>query len=215
MVQPITLNQECKAIQHLCKKDKRLAKVISTIGPITYTPYEDAYSFLVHEIIEQMLSIKAGAKIYSRLEELCNGCITPFTVNALTDSQIKSIGTSNSKVTYIRTLTNNIILKQIDLDYLKLLSNEEVYNILLSIHGIGKWTAKMFLIFVLDRQNILPYEDAAFIQSYKWLYKTNDISKGSIKKKCQKWNPYSSIAARYLYRALDIGLTKEEFHLFK
>lgn len=73
----------------------------------------------------------------------------------------------------------------------------------------------MYLIFVLDRQDILPYEDGAFLQSYRWLYKTIDCSPASIKSKCKKWSPYSSIAARYLYHALDLGLTKSEFHLFK
>jgi len=73
----------------------------------------------------------------------------------------------------------------------------------------------MYLIFVLDRQDILPTEDTAFIQSYEWLYKTTDRSKESIEKRCKKWKPYSSIATRYLYRALDAGFTKEEFHLFK
>lgn len=73
----------------------------------------------------------------------------------------------------------------------------------------------MYLIFVLNRQNVLPVEDVAFLQSYKWLYKTDDTSKDSVMKKCKKLSPYSSIAARYLYRALDTGLTKNEFHLYK
>lgn len=63
--------------------------------------------------------------------------------------------------------------------------------------------------------SVLPYEDGAFLQSYRWLYKTDDCSPTSIKKKCSKWRPYSSTAARYMYRALDMGLTKKEFHLFK
>ena len=77
------------------------------------------------------------------------------------------------------------------------------------------WTAKMYLIFVLNRQNILPIEDVAFLQSYKWMYKPDDVSKESVVKKCKKWSPYSSIATRYLYCALNMGFTKEEFHLFK
>ncbi|MCC8014242.1 MAG: hypothetical protein LIO87_03520 [Eubacterium sp.] len=85
----------------------------------------------------------------------------------------------------------------------------------MKILGIGKWTAKMYLIFVLDCPDVLPVEDAAFLQAYKWLYKTEDCSEKSVYKKCKKWKPYSSIAARYLYRALDMGYTKKEFHLFK
>ena len=72
----ITLDYDTESIQYLCKKDKRLAKVISAIGPITYQIHSDSYSFLIHEIIEQMLSVKAGVKIYGRLEGLCDGNIT-------------------------------------------------------------------------------------------------------------------------------------------
>ncbi|MCQ2195876.1 MAG: hypothetical protein MJZ28_13140, partial [Paludibacteraceae bacterium] len=67
---------------------------------------------------------------------------------------------------------------------------------------------------VLGRQDILPYEDGAFLQSYRWMYKTTDCAPQTIMKRCAKWKPYSSIASRFLYRALDMGLTKKEFHLF-
>jgi DNA-3-methyladenine glycosylase II len=73
----------------------------------------------------------------------------------------------------------------------------------------------MYLIFVLNRPDVLPVEDTAFLQGYGWAYKTNDYATAAIFAKCKKWKPYSSIAARFLYRALDNGLTKEEFHLFK
>ena len=76
------------------------------VGSISYTTLdgENAYSFLIHEVIEQMLSIKAGKKIYERLVDLCNDDVTPFKMNQLSDEQIKSIGTSNSKVRYIRSM---------------------------------------------------------------------------------------------------------------
>ena len=69
----------------------------------------------------------------------------------------------------------------------------------------------MYLIFVLDRQDVLPFEDVAFLQSCQWLYKTNDRTLEAVKKKCKKWKPYSLIAARFLYRALNIGFTKKNF----
>ena len=65
-----------------------------------------------------------------------------------------------------------------------------------------------FYIFVLNRQDILPYDDVAFLQTYKWLYNARKLDKETIIKKCKSWKPYSSIAARYLYKALDIELTK-------
>lgn len=212
----IILDNNSPEIQYLCKKDKRLAKVISMVGPITYeTHEEDPYEFLIHEIIEQMLSIKAGNKIFSRLVDLCDGKITPSKVNKLSDDQIKSIGTANSKVSFIKSITNAVLNSELDFNSLKGMNDSDVFKYLTSFKGIGKWTANMYLIFVLNRMDILPTNDAAFLQSYEWLYKTTDHSDISIRKKCKKWKPYSSIASRYLYRALDSGLTKEQFHLYK
>ncbi len=215
MADIIVLNTESESVQYLMKKDKRLAKIITMVGEIQYKPYEDSYAFLVSQIINQMLSNKVGDIIYSRLVSLCGGCITPEKMNELSDDQIKSIGTSNSKVKFIRELTNAVNSGMLNFERIKNADDKTALKEITSIYGLGTWTAKMYLIFVLNRQDILPYEDIAFLQTYNWAYKPKDKLTASIKKKCQKWKPYSSIASRYMYRALDMGLTKEEFHLFK
>ena len=213
----ITIDLRNPKIQYLCERDKRLKKLISMVGPIQYTirDSDDSYRFLIHEIIEQMLSVKAGNAIFNRLNSLCNEEITPEVVAGLSDAQIRSIGTSNTKVSFIRSITNSVLSGELNFPDLENMSDDEVLRTLISIRGIGTWTAKMYLLFVLNRENILPFEDVAFLQAYQWLYKTSDRSSNAVIKKCKKWSPYSSYAARYLYRALDTGLTKEEFHLFK
>lgn len=216
MSEIITLDINTPSVHYLCKKDKRLAKVISMVGTITYEPHdEDPYSFLVHEIIEQMLSIKAGAKIYGRLEELCGRNITPERINELSDEAIRGTGTSKAKIEYIRNITDAINAGKLDFSKMKQMSDKEVISTLTKIQGIGNWTAKMYLIFVLNRQDVLPIEDGAFLQVYRWMYKTQDCNNKTVQKKCKKWKPYSSIAARFCYKALDTGMTKEEFHLYK
>ena len=216
MANIITLDLNTPSVQYLCKKDKRLKKVIYMVGPITYEPHTDnPFPFLIHEIIEQMLSVKAGAKIYARLESLCKGQMTPYSIDALSLEDVKSIGTSTAKAKYIKNAASAVLAGTLDFSQFSTMTDEAALAQLIQLPGIGMWTAKMYLIFVLDRQNILPFEDVAFLQSYKWLYKTDNISKASIEKKCKKWKPYSSIAARFLYRALDMGFTKEEFHLRK
>lgn len=212
----VTLNQDSPSVQYLCKKDTRLAKVISMVGPIAYEPHTDnPFPFLIHEIIEQMLSVKAGAKIYGRLEKLCDDQITPDAIQKLSVEEIKAIGTSTAKANYIKGAALAVLSGELDFTKFPDRTDAAALKELINLHSIGTWTAKMYLIFVLDRQDILPFEDIAFLQSYKWLYKTEDVSKASIEKKCKKWKPYSSIAARFLYRALDTGLTKKEFHLFQ
>lgn len=216
MADTITLNKDTPSVQYLCKKDRRLAKVINMVGSITYTTHaDDPYAFLIHEIIEQMLSVKAGAKIYGRLVDLCNGNITPNAIAGMGEEEIKSIGTSVNKAKCIMALTDAVVNGSLSFDEITALTDDEVIYELTKIKGIGQWTSKMFLIFVLDRTDILPFEDVAFLQSFKWLYKKNDADKAFVKKKCNKWKPYRSIASRYMYRALDMGLTREEFHLYK
>ncbi len=215
MSEIVTLDANCPSIRFLCDRDKRFAKLFSMVGDISYTIHDDGYAFLLHEIIEQMLSIKVGHAIYNRLCNYCNDAITPQIIATLSDEKLRSTGMSGSKVVYIRNITQSIIDGSLQLDTLSDMSDIEALKHLTQFKGIGTWTAKMYLIFVLDRHDILPYEDGAFLQAYRWLYKTDDISKKAIEKKCKKWKPYSSIAARYMYRALDSGLTKREFHLFK
>lgn len=215
MSNQIELTNRSKSIIYLKEKDKRLAKLIDMIGPIKYNLYDDHYSFLVHEIIEQMLSIKVGNVLYNRLLELCENNMIPENVIKLSVEQLRSLGISYSKSQYILNLTNSVLHNEINFEELKDLDDKKVMNKLKKVKGIGDWTAKMYLIFVLDRQDILPTGDTTFIQSYKWLYNTDKIKEIEIIKKCKKWKPYSSIASRYLYNAFDNGLTKEKFHLYK
>lgn len=213
MMDIVNLFPNSFSIQYLSEKDKRLAKVISIIGQISYSPHADGFSFLIHEIIEQMLSVETGNKIYKRLLNLCKNNITAKSLLNFSIEDLKKIGTSKAKATYILELAKAIDSEALNLEQLNKLDDKTFIKEITKQRGIGVWTAKMYLIFVLNRENILPFEDGAFLQAYKWLYKTDDISPNSIKKRCSKWMPYSSIAARYLYKALDSGLTKKEFHL--
>ena len=205
------LTKRNKSIRHLMNNDERLKFLIGEIGDINYiTHEEDPYGFLIHEIIEQMLSVKAAKKIHERLMLLCEDDINPEKILLMDEIKLKSIGTSIQKVRYIKQLTEAVVNNRIDLFSLQKFSDEEVMRALTAIPGIGNWTAKMFLIFVLDRPDVLPFEDGAFKQSFKWLYETEDTTKENITRTCMSWSPYSSVASRYLYRALDSGLAKKQ-----
>ncbi len=212
MSELITLTSDSNSIQHLCK-DKRMAKLISILGPISYTLSKDSYSFLVNTIIGQMLSNKVADILSSRLITLCGDFVCPDTIGSLTDEAIQNIGISKSKVSYIRNLTEAIQSGTISFSEFPHLQDGEIIKKLTSLRGIGNWSAKMYLIFALDRQDVLPVEDAAFLQGYSWLYNTADLKPASLATACEGWKPYSSIAARYLYQAVDKGLTKEVFYL--
>ena len=209
------ITSENESIRHLSSRDKRLAKVIQTIGDIECSVQGDPFEFVVGEIVGQMLSNKVADVITDRLIDLCGGKICLETILKLEVPDLRGIGISQAKSQYILNLADAVNSGQIVFSELEELQDKDVMKKMMSIQGIGSWTSKMYLLFVLQRPNVLPFEDGAFIQAYKWLYKTDDVKPESVKKKCKKWSPYSSTAARYLYRALDCGLTKQEFHLFK
>ncbi|NLT46231.1 MAG: DNA-3-methyladenine glycosylase 2 family protein [Thermotogaceae bacterium] len=204
------LTSDSPSIQHLCKADKRLAKTIGLVGQIRYRSHSDRFAFIVHEIIEQMLSAKAGNRIYARLRELCSGRISPASILKHSEDEIKGIGTARSKARAILGVAEAIREKKLDLKAFDTQSDEEVIRNLTMLRGIGPWSAKMFLIFCLDRPDVVPFEDVAFLQGLSWTYGREIRTRDEVLKVCRKWHPYASIGARYMYYALDMGLTKHK-----
>ena len=204
-----TLNHNSESVKHLITHDKLLAQVIENVGTITYTLADDPYVFLVEHIVGQMLSNKVASIICNRLYDACGGTISPEAIENLSNEELLSIGISRPKTQYIRHLTEVVSNHEFDFEELQELPDEDVISKLITLRGVGKWTAKMYLIFYLNREDVLPFEDGAFLQAYKWLYNTDNTSGTSIEEKCLSWKPFSSIAARFLYKALDKGLTKK------
>lgn len=205
---------ESDVIDYLKAKDEKLSKVIDAVGELYFQQHSDSFSFLVREIVGQMVSAAVKKVIFGRLVDICNGCISVESILNLSIDDLRRIGLSNAKASYIKNLAKQVNDKSLSFDELETLSDKMVIKQLTAIKGIGNWTAKMYLIFYLRRDDILPYEDGAFLQAYKWLYNTRVIKPESIAKRCKKWKPYTSIGARYLYRALDLGLTKTPIKQF-
>ena len=207
----------CKTIIHkidsneiiyLRKQDKILSNVIDKIGDLKYELYEDSYSFLVFTIIGQMLSNEIGEVLYSRLEKMCDGNVSQQSVVKLSDASFLSIGISKRKINAIKSLTKKFLEDDSFLSNLDSKTDKTIIDEICSIHGVGPWTAKMFLIFVLDRPNVLPFEDGAFVAGYSKLYGCDDNTRDKkvIRFQCERWEPYSSLAVRYIYKIYDSEL---------
>lgn len=195
-------------ISYLKAKDKRLAKVIDAIGDLKTHEYTDSFRFLVYEIVGQMLSSSVSDVLISRLELLCENDVNPQTISNLCVEDLRRIGLSNSKSSFILNLSQLVLEHQLDFESLSRMTDQEVVMYLMKVKGIGIWTSKMYLLFFLRRDDVLPVEDVAFLQAFKWLYGMKNHSRQTIESRCKKWRPYSSLASRYMYRALDTGLTK-------
>jgi len=171
----ITFTLSCPEIQALCFSDSDLSKVIKRCGDLTYSLHTDAFSFLIETIVGQMLSNRAADAITRRLYSLCGGNVSIKSIMNLDHSSIKGIGLSAQKTEYIKSFGNFVYEHPNYFEELNELADADVINRLTRLRGIGPWSAKMYLIFVLNRLNILPYEDGAFLQAYKWLYNTENI----------------------------------------
>lgn len=209
------LNKQHPAVQYLCSKDKRLAKLIEMVGDIEYREQPVCFAQLAYSIINQMLSNKAAHVIGKRIATLCGGFITPENLLKLDREQLRGAGLSYTKADNLLGIAKAATEGSLNFSNFPYMSNKEVMIELTRLRGIDSWSAKMFLIFTLNRMDVLPFEDAAFLQTYAWLYKTNDLRPIAVLHRCKKWKPYTSIAARYFYCALDMGLTKKKFHLYK
>lgn len=202
-----TIGLDDAGIRHLCERDWRLAHLIERLGPLSYEPPATAFSSLAHSIIEQMLSIKAAATIEQRIYHLCQGDFCPRTVAALSEGDLRACGVSVRKARSLRSLAAYAI--EYDLEALRGLPEEEIRAQLTALPGVGTWTCDMFLLFYLDLPDILPVEDGAFRQAFRWLYGAPVTDEGVRAVVCGLWHPYASTAVRYLYRALNTGLIKE------
>lgn len=200
----ISLNSD--GVRHLISVDASLGALILSIGELNYTVHDNPLKHVSDSILGQMLSNSVANVIRNRFYDLCEGDVSFAKVRTLSVDDIVSVGTSKRKAEAILSIA--MLSSEAELNNLNSLSDTDAYKKLISFKGIGPWTAKMFLLFYLQRSDVLPYEDVAFLQSYKWLYGIEKVSPDFVINSCKKWAPYSSIAARYLYRALDSGLVK-------
>jgi DNA-3-methyladenine glycosylase II len=200
-------------LKALSEKDPILGKFIEIIGELELGKRENHFRSLVSSIIGQQLSAKAAATIFGRFVDLTKGDITPVKVLSLSDEELRGIGISFAKIKYIKDLSQKVLDKEVDLEILDELTNEDVIAALTSVKGIGKWTAEMFLIFSLGRENVLSLLDVGLQRGAKWLYDAKDEEK-ILEMKGANWDPYHSIASLYLWEAVnrDLVITYKSFN---
>ena len=198
-------------IIHLCAADPRLAAVIKTLGPVRCEPVCDPFAFVVQTIVGQMLSARVADVIAARLDSICSGSVTPGAILTLSAEALTAVGLSRAKAAAVRALAETVTRDPVFFDRLETLTDDAVQKELTHLRGIGSWTAKMYLLFVLQRPDVLPFEDGALQQAFRWLYDTDDAGRAAIEAQACAWKPYASLASRYLYRALDSGLLSQPF----
>lgn len=193
-----------KAINHL-KKDKFLAKVIKEFPEPLLKQGDDYFNALVRSIIYQQLSGKAAGTIASRFNTLFKDKTpNPKAISKLKDAQFRAVGISGQKMSYLRDLSAKFLDKTIDSSNFHNMADEDIRIHLISVKGIGRWTADMFLMFTLNRLDVLPTGDLGIQKGFQKVFKMKklpDVVK--MEKLAKNWAPFRTIACLYLWKVAD------------
>jgi 3-methyladenine DNA glycosylase/8-oxoguanine DNA glycosylase len=196
-----------RAISHLRRVDPRLSTIIDTVGSCTFAPAEHLAHFtaISRSIVFQQLSGKAAATIYNRFADLFpDATPTAPHLASLTDDQLRAVGLSRQKTAYLRDLAASVISGRVPIDSLDQLPDEEVIAALVSVKGIGRWTAQMFLMFRLGRPDVLPDLDLGIQKGIQRAYRMRKLpTPKRVTQIGAKWAPYRTVASWYLWRSLD------------
>ena len=193
------------AIRHLKKSDPVMAEIIERVGPCRMTFGEPTFHALAEAILYQQLNGKAAVTIFNRFTALAGDPLTPEGILKLTEAQMRGVGLSRQKTAYLRDLAEKTKAGLLEFERLPELPEEEAIAHLTQVKGVGVWTAHMFLMFTLQRPDILPTGDYGVQAAIKKHYKKRKWPRPAVMEKIAKpWAPYRSIACWYLWKSLDV-----------
>jgi DNA-3-methyladenine glycosylase II len=186
-------------INYLTTLDKDLASIINNFGHPRISYRKPGFSTLLYIILEQQVSLASAAATFNKLSDATSD-LNPINFLKFNDQELKNFGFSRQKTHYCRLLAKAVLDNKIDMDLLKQLNDDDARNELIQLKGVGKWTADIYLMFVLRRADIFPVNDLALVsalKSVKRLRKNPDEKR--IIKISDNWKPWRSVAARILW----------------
>ena len=195
-----------KHVAHLKKSDPVLKTLIEGVKLAEISRTRGYFEALVEAIVSQQLSVKAADTIFNRFAALTPGkkFPTPKQIIAMPVRKMRKAGLSRMKVSFIKDLAKKVLDRTVNLKEIEKLPDEKVIEHLTAVKGIGTWTAEMFLIFSLRREDIFSYGDLGLRNAMQRAYK---MKKAPTEKQAQKiaanWKPHRSLASRYLWASLD------------
>ena len=167
-------------------------------------PPVDAYGMLLRSVIGQQLSVKAAATIYGRVLDLFGGTTPPPEKLLEADpQQLRDVGLSWRKVEYVRDLAEHVVSGELELGRLDQLTDDEVIAEITAVRGFGVWSAQMFLIFFLERPDVLPTGDLGIRKAAQVAYGLDQLpAPAELERIAEPWRPHRSLASIYLWESL-------------
>jgi DNA-3-methyladenine glycosylase II len=202
-----------KARRALAAADPAMAALIDRIGKIDIATRlrrrkeerpADAYGALLRAIVGQQLSTKAARTIYLRVLDLFGGTTpSPEQLLEASEEELRGCGLSGRKTEYIRDLARHVLSGELELDRLEQLEDEQVIEEIVAVRGLGRWTAEMFLLFHLQRPDVLSGGDLGIRKAIQVEYGLEEMPTPTrVLEIGEPWRPYRSLASLYLWESL-------------
>ena len=195
-----------RALRHLRRSDPVLADVIRRVGPFRLEQRRGRFQALVRSILAQQISTAVARSMWKKLEvRLAPRKLSPETLGQLSFDDLRGIGLSRQKASYLQDLTAKVLDKTVRLHRVHRLTDEEIIEELIQVKGIGRWTVQMFLIFCLGRPDVFAPDDFGLRSAMQRLYGLPEMPKrAQAEELAARWRPYATVASWYLWRSLEL-----------
>ena len=194
-----------KGLKHLKQKDEKMGRIIAKFEKPEFKKDNNYFEALVRAIVYQQLSGKAAATIYERFKDLFtnNKFPSPSIVMEKSHEELRSIGLSNQKASYIHNIANAFYTGTIPKN-INTIDDNEVIECLTTIKGVGPWTAEMFLMFTLKRPDVFPVTDLGIQKRFQLFFQLDKLPRpDQMIKYAEACRPYRTLASWYLWRLVE------------
>lgn len=193
-----------QATRELMKRDRVMKRLIPEHPAVWLESRGNPFVTLARSIVGQQISVKAAQAVWQRFLGCCGKRPTPASVIAVGSEALRQSGLSMRKVEYVLDLAGHFKNRTVRPARWADMDDESVIAELTDIRGIGRWTAEMFLIFNLQRPNVLPLDDIGLLKAISLLYYSGErVSRFEAREVAQAWQPWCTVATWYLWRSLD------------
>lgn len=192
-----------QATQELAARDKVMLHLIQSFDGVTLTSRGCAFTTLARSIVGQQISVKAAESVWQKIISAIP-YITPHAISSAEHDLLRTCGLSARKITYLHDLSKHFMQGTLNESIWTEMDDEALITQLIKIKGIGRWTAEMFLIFHMQRPDVLPMDDIGLQRAISRHYHDSQpVDKRMMIELARSWQPWRSVATWYLWRSLD------------
>ncbi len=196
------------AVAHLRRSDPVMAKIIARVGACELAVLQPNFETLARSITFQQLHGKAASTIFARVQKAVGRSFTATAFLKAEAETLRGCGLSRQKLAALTDLAEHVVSRKLNFKKLPELENEAVLEALTQVRGVGVWTAQIFLMFALQRPNVLPVSDFGIRNAVRQAYGLKEMPKpAELLKISEPWHPYCTVASWYLWRSLDGAAT--------